>query len=455
MEYLYKVLDFLKNKKHIEAIIVAVITVIIIGALAGSNAKSDSSGGTSSSGDAVVKTRPFILDDSDSNSASGSSSSKADSKSSTSYKKEEEGSDIHSLLTEYYKEYAAGDTDALEKVASPVSDMEKSYIKFMSKLLDSYEIKEIYTKDGVTDGSKLVSVYVQMHFKGIKSAAPGLDFFYVETDDSGALHINNLYSSFNQTNKENAMDPAVVSAIASFEEQKDVVDLQTEVQKEYNEISLSDKEFDKFMSKTYPSKVKSWQTQYRKNAKAAAAKRAAEEKKAAAEKAKSDSTKSSDSTDTSSSTSSKTIYKTTTKTNLRKKASINSDIIKTLAKGTKVTKISTKGKWLKVSYKGKTGYIRKMYLKKVSSSSSSSDKSSSSSSSDKSKSTSASSGPTEGKKLVLKDTVNVRKKPSTSAKRINLAYKGDKILVIKNRSDGWTKIQYQHKKGYVKTEFLK
>ena len=332
--------------------------------------------------------------------------------------------------------------------------MEKSYIKFMSKLLDSYEIKEIYTKDGVTDGSKLVSVYVQMHFKGIKSAAPGLDFFYVETDDSGALHINNLYSSFNQTNKENAMDPAVVSAIASFEEQKDVVDLQTEVQKEYNEISLSDKDFDKFMSKTYPSKVKSWQTQYRKNAKAAAATKAAEEKKAAAEKAKSDSTKSSDSTDTSS-TSSKTIYKTTTKTNLRKKASINSDIIKTLAKGTKVTKISTKGKWLKVSYKGKTGYIRKMYLKKVSSSSSSSDKSSSSSTSDKSKSTSASSGPTEGKKLVLKDTVNVRKKPSTSAKRINLAYKGDKILVIKNRSDGWTKIQYQHKKGYVKTEFLK
>lgn len=455
MEYLYKLLDFLKNKKHIEAIIVAVIAVIIIGALAGSNAKSNSSGGTSSSGDAVVKTRPFILDDSDSNSASGSSSSKADSKSSTSYKKEEEGSDIHSLLTEYYKEYAEGDTDALEKVASPVSDMEKSYIKFMSKLLDSYEIKEIYTKDGVTDGSKLVSVYVQMHFKGIKSAAPGLDFFYVETDDSGALHINNLYSSFNQTNKENAMDPAVVSAIASFEEQKDVVDLQTEVQKEYNEISLSDKDFDKFMSKTYPSKVKSWQTQYRKDAKAAAAKKAAEEKKAAAEKAKADSSKSSDSTDTSESSSSKTVYKTTTKTNLRKKASVNSDIIKTLSKGTKVTKISTKGKWLKVSYKGKTGYIRKMYLKKVSSSSSSSDKSSSSSSSDKSKSTSASSGPTEGKKLVLKDTVNVRKKPSTSVKRINLAYKGDKILVIKNRDDGWTKIQYHHKKGYVKTEFLK
>lgn len=474
MKYLYKVLDFFKNKKHIEAIIVAVITVIIIGALIGHQGKTESSSGSASStGDAVTTEKPFITGDSDKGSDSSSSSSsdtssdKTKSESSASYKKEKEGSDIHDLLTEYYKDYAAGDIDALEKAASPVSDMEKSYIKFMSKLLDSYDIKEIYTKDGATEGSKLVSVYVQMHFKGLKSAAPGLDFFYVETDDSGALHINNLYSSFNQTNKENAMDPSVVSAIASFEEQKDVVDLQTKVQQEYNEISLSDKDFEKFMSKTYPSKVKSWQTKYRKNAKKAAAKKAAEEKKAAAkkaeeekkaaEKAKADTEKTTDKTTKKKSTSSKNVYKTTTKTNLRKKATINSDIIKTLGKGTKVTKISGNDKWLKVSYKGKTGYIRKMYLKKVSSSSS--DKSSSSSSSgkskSKSKSTSSSSGPTEGKKLVLKDTVNVRKKPSTSSKRINLAYKGDKILVIKNRDDGWTKIQYHNSKGYVKTEFLK
>ena len=145
-------------------------------------------------------------------------------------------------------------------------------------------------------------------------------------------------------------------------------------------------------------------------------------------------------------TSDKNTYKTTTETNLRKKASIDSKIIKTLDKGTKVEKVETDGKWMKVKYKDKTGYIRKMYLKKVKSSSSDSSDSSDSSSSSK---------PKEGKKIVLKDTVNVRKKPSTDSKRINLAYAGDKVLVIKNRDDGWTKIQYHSKKGYVKTEYLK
>lgn len=434
MKYIDQIRNFFNNKRHIEAIILTVIAITVVSFSAGQiSSRNSKKIGSASSGDASTS-KPFILSDSDSTSQTSSSSDDG-SKSSNSYKKEKEGSDIQTLLTEYYKDYAAGNTDELEKVASPISDMEKSYIRFMSKLLESYDIKEIYTKDGVTKGSKLVSVYVQMHFKDLKSAAPGLDFFYIETDSTGVLHINNLYSSFNQTNKENDMDPAVVSAIASFEEQKDVVALQTKVQKEYNEISLSDKDFDMFMSKTYPAKVKSWQSDYRKKAKAAA-------KKATTDSSDS-TTSSTKKSSTSSSSSSKNVYKTTTKTNLRKKATIESDIIKTLSKGTKVTKKGSKGKWLKVSYKGKTGYIRKEYLKKVSSSSSSS-----------SKSSSTSSKPKEGKVIVLKDTVNVRKKPSTSSKRINLAYAGKKILIIKNRDDGWTKVQYHKKKGYVKTELL-
>lgn len=433
MKYIDEIKKFFYNKRHTEAIILTVIFVVILALVSGHSNWHSTAGGAS--GDAAVSDSTAASDSSGTVTARGS-------KKASSYKKEEKGSELHDLLTEYCKDYAAGNTDDLEKIASPISDMEKSYIKFMSGLLDSYDIKEIYTKDGADPNSKLVSVYVQMHFKGLKSAAPGLDFFYVQKDDSGALRINNLYSSFNQTNHENDMDPTVVSAIASFEEQKDVVDLQTKVQKEYNEISLSDKDFDEFMTKTYPDKVKSWQSSYRKDAKAAEDK--AEKAEEKAKKAEEDKDNKSDD----SSSDNKNTYKTTTKTNLRKKASINSDIIKTLKKGAKVTKVKTDGKWMKVKYDGKTGYIRKMYLKKVKSSSSDSSKKTSDSSSSSNK-------PKEGKKLTLKDTVNIRKKPSTDSKRINLAYAGDKILVIKNRDDGWTKIQYHHKKGYVKTEYLK
>lgn len=361
-KYIDQVKDFFYNKRHIEAIALAVIIVVIISVVAANSGQGGSGKNAATASGNASSTKAAVTE-----STAGTSDDSSESTDDTSgYKKEEKGSDLHDLLTEYYKDYAAGDTDDIEKVASPVSDMEKSYIRFMAKLLDSYDIKEIYTKDGATEGSKLVSVYVQMHFKGLKSAAPGLDFFYVEKDSSGNLHINNLYSSFNQTNRENDMDPTVVSAIASFEEQKDVVDLQTKVQKEYNEISLSDKDFDEFMSKTYPAKVKSWQSEYRKKAKAAEKKQKAEEKK-------------------------------------KKEAE---------EKKEKAKKSSTKKK-------------------------------------------SSSKKPKEGKKLVLKDTVNIRKKPSTSSKRINLAYEGEKILVIKNRKDGWTKVQFHHKKGYVKTEFLK
>lgn len=439
MKFLDEIKNFFANKRHTEAIILAAIVVVILALVMGHAGGRE----TAASGDAASGT---AVSDTDNGSSGGKQ---------TSYKKEEKGSDLHDLLTEYYKDYAAGNTDDIEKIASPVSDMEKSYIRFMSGLLDSYDIKQIYTKDGADKNSKLVSVYVQMHFKDLKSAAPGLDFFYVQQDENGKLQINNLYSSFNQTNHENDMDPTVVSAIASFEEQKDVVDLQTKVQKEYNEISLSDKDFDEFMTKTYPDKVKAWQSDYRKDAKKAekkAEKKEAEEKKKEEEEKtkeeeaqkKEDEKKSEEKT--SDDTSDKNTYKTTTETNLRKKASIDSKIIKTLDKGTKVEKIETDGKWMKVKYKDKTGYIRKMYLKKVKSSSSDSSDSSDSSSSSK---------PKEGKKIVLKDTVNVRKKPSTDSKRINLAYAGDKVLVISNRDDGWTKIQYHSKKGYVKTEYLK
>ncbi|RRF97047.1 MAG: SH3 domain-containing protein [Lachnospiraceae bacterium] len=479
MKYLDPIKKFFKNKKHIEAIVLAVIFIIVI-AVSASRVRKLRQG--AASGDASAK-NAFILTD-----ASGNSTQK-----STVYKKEKRNSNLHDLLTEYYKYYADGNTSKIESVASPVSDMEKSYIKFMGSLIDSYDIKEIYTKDGAEKGARFVSVYEQIHFKGLKSAAPGLDFFYVEKDKSGGLHINNLYSSFNQTNKENDMDPKVVSAIASFEEQKDVVSLQTKVQKEYNEISLSDKKFESFMSKTFPAKVKAWQLKYRKEAekaeaaarkkaaekakkKAAEDKKKAEEAKKKAEEAKKKSDSDKKSKDTSESTKPKgDQYKTTTETNLRKSDSVKSDIIKTLKKGTTVTKKGTKGKWLKVSYKGKTGYIRKEYVKKVKSAkksdSSSSDKSKKKSSSEKKSSSdkkkssekkkssdkkkSKAKGPKAGKTIMLMDTYNIRKSPSSSAKRIHLAYKGEKVTVISNQSDGWTKVACSGKIGYIKTEYLK
>ena len=60
----------------------------------------------------------------------------------------------------------------------------------------------------------------------------------------------------------------------------------------------------------------------------------------------------------------------------------------------------------------------------------------------------------EGKVVVL-DTVNVRKSASQSAERIGTAYKGEYYDLIMEQADGWTKIKFNGKEGFVKSEFVK
>ncbi len=162
------------------------------------------------------------------------------------------------LLTAYYTAVAAGDVDKVLEVAEPVSDSEKSYIELLSQYVDSYDIIDIYTKQGTTEGGTLISAHVKIHFKDLKNAAPGLDFFYVETRDNGDLFINNLYSTYNQQNNENAMDPDVASLIAQFEQQEDVLALQADIQAEYNQLMLEDNDFNIFTTDTLPQADQEW-----------------------------------------------------------------------------------------------------------------------------------------------------------------------------------------------------
>ena len=66
---------------------------------------------------------------------------------------------------------------------------------------------------------------MEIKFTGVDTTAPGLDFFYVRTNDDGTLYIDNLYSQYNLANQENALDTSVQSLIGQFESESDVVEL--------------------------------------------------------------------------------------------------------------------------------------------------------------------------------------------------------------------------------------
>ena len=105
--------------------------------------------------------------------------------------------DVNTLINQYYTAYAAGDTDTLQTIATPLSENEKSYISVFSQYVDAYQNIKCYTKQGLDASSYLVSVYVEVKFKDVDTVAPGLDFFYVRTNDDGSVYIDNLYSQYN------------------------------------------------------------------------------------------------------------------------------------------------------------------------------------------------------------------------------------------------------------------
>ena len=174
----------------------------------------------------------------------------------------EQDKKLNKLITNYYKFYAAGDTDSLQKIAKPISNKEISYIKFFSEYVTKYQNISIYAKRGLDDKSYLVSVVMDIKFKDAESTAAGMDFFYVMTDDNGGLYIANQYSSFNTGDGENEMDSQIAALIATFEQQDDVVDLQKQVQQKFNEALLKDEALNTLLTTTLPNATTQWASSY-------------------------------------------------------------------------------------------------------------------------------------------------------------------------------------------------
>ncbi|MCC3867542.1 C40 family peptidase [Terrisporobacter mayombei] len=128
--------------------------------------------------------------------------------------------------------------------------------------------------------------------------------------------------------------------------------------------------------------------------------------------------------------STKAKYVNTTSLNFRSGPSTSYSIIGKLSSGTKVELISTSNGWSKIKYDGKTGYVSSQYL---------------SSSAPESSATTT--------KYVNTSTLNVRSGPSTSYSVIGTLSSGTKVEVI-STSNGWSKIKYSGKTGYVSSQYL-
>lgn len=387
-----------------------------------------------------------------------------------SYTNESRNTALNKLIQDYYDAYDEGNLLALNKVAYPFSDSEISYIELMSKNIDSREIREIYSKKGAEKGSYFVSVVNDINFSGMEKSAPGLDFFYVQTDEDGSLYINNLYSTYNLNNSENPVDPELTSLIGQFEQQADVLQLQARVQTEFNEAMEGDAILKNFFDETLQSEVSEWATAYHQKvldkkaeeekkakeeaeAKAAAeeaARKEAEEKaaaeqaaaqqaaeqaaaqqaaqQAAAQQAAAQQAAEQAAAQQNASSGSIVNFKTI---NVRAAADAASQNIARLECGTVLTKIrdEANGEWTVISLNGREGFIKTEFVTTISNQT--------------------------PRDITLTRTVNVRDEMSENGQKVAVAQMGTAVKVECDYANGWSRVSYGNNiRGYAKTEYL-
>jgi chemotaxis protein histidine kinase CheA len=338
---------------------------------------------------------------------------------------EEEVAEVVDLINRYYTAYAAADIDTILKIATPVSDLEQGYIRLMSKYIKSYSDITCYTKSGYEDGAYFVTVTMKMHLKKIDTAAPGAETFFVRTNENGELYIDNVYSMFNLSNEEYPVDEGVVALIDNYKQESDIKDVLSEVQEKYTKAVTKDKKLGKMVNKTIPNAFYAW-----------AQKQTANDTTAVADSSDTQQT------DNSSDTASK---KDTASAQEQTDESTASDSSET----------TTKKKNKKKSTKKKT--TKKNKNKKKDTTTDTANTSEETQDSTESTPDSSSSVPyfSVGEQIRLTSATVVRVSMSETASRVGTAYAGEYLTVIMSYQEGWTKVSWGEKTGYVKTEVLK
>ena len=372
----------------------------------------------------------------------------SDSKSTTGvYKsfKKNNSAELTTLINNYYTAYAEGDTETIATLATPVSDQEISYIAFYSQYIESFNDVQVYTKPGLTDNSYLVTTQVELKYVDVETTAPGLDFFYVETNEDGKLYLNTIYGPFNQNNNIYEMDTEISDLIAVYIRQQDLLDLKAEIDEAYESALEKDTNLSTLMSDTLPAAIIQWNTDYQAEVAAAAeeAAKAEEEAAAAAEAEAQAAAEAEEEANSFTGT-------TNAKANVRAAADASSDKLGSLESGTEITIYGEEGDFYKFDYNGTKAYITKDAVNVGGEEETSEE----TEESEEEETTTNAAALQAGDKITLNSTVNIRSAMDSSASKVAVAYSGEEVEVVMSYAEGWTKVKYGKKEGYIRTDLL-
>lgn len=325
--------------------------------------------------------------------------------------------EVNALIQSYYQAVINGDVDAILGMSNSVDDTEKIRITELSKYIEGYPTIDIYTKNGPEERTYIAYVYYLVKFNDYESTAPGIQTFYICTNEDGTLYMN-----------EGVVPSSVTDYINNVNMQEDVVELFNKVAVEYNDLLVGDPNLSVFLQELNSTMEVSV-------GEALAAAEAGDDGTPAEEgDDSSEVSVDGESSESTEETNAETNFaRTTTSLNVRCSDSENADKIGQISGGVKIEILEKKENgWCKISYEGKDAYVKTEYLSIIE---------------DVTKLTPIG-------VLEAKDTVNVRMAPTVDSDRIGTTFVGEKLDYFEMVEDGWAKVNYNQSVGFVKAEYF-
>jgi len=317
---------------------------------------------------------------------------------------------INYLVETYLNALAEGDVDTIASITNNMTDIERIRITELGKCIDAFPEFNVFTKIGPAEGSYIVYAAARAKFPGVDTLVPGIYCFYVCTDSDGDYYFN-----------EGTLTEEEQIYIDAINADESVVSLMDAIDTEYQQLLESNVQVRNY--------IEVMQNEIRGAVGTALAGIADAEKEA-----NSTETESEDPT---------ILYKscqavTTDTINVRSSDSETADKLGSIARGTTIDVIEIRvNGWTKILYNGKEAYLKTDYLQVIE------------------EPEEAGTGENVSNGTVTANTtVNVRAEASTSATRIGQVAKGEKLDWIADVDNGWSKIIYEGKVGYIKSEYL-
>ena len=325
--------------------------------------------------------------------------------------------EVNDLMKRYYAAVTASDREQIKSMSDVEDESALLYLELRSVFIEAYNDLQCYTKVGPAENSYVVYVAYNVKFNGIERQVPGVSPFLIYTRQDGSLYIH-----------EGEVSDEVNDYLEQISVQDDVVDLMNRVQVEFNETILNDEGMNNFLAEM---KEELQIAMGEALAEVEAAQEAAEQ--AAANPA--------------------VIFeagskvKATAVVNVRSSDSEQADKLGKLQTGDVVTVVESKANgWTKFTFDGKDAFVKTEFLEAAADGETDTAQQSQEEDTE-------SDLPGTGT-IKVGATVNIRKSASETADKIAVCYQGEKLEILMKQADGWTKVKFKGKTGYVKTSVL-